>query len=76
MITVTPTPGEREIAARAAHAYHPSDVRDLYALGKIRTKLASGQSSFTNKEANVLMDALVEVDEDDAETLFEKLTGR
>jgi hypothetical protein len=76
MIKITVTQGEEIAATDAAHGYHPSDVRDLYALGKIRQKLSAGTWSFTDKEANVLMDALAESDSGDAESLFEKLTGR
>jgi hypothetical protein len=69
----------REIASYISTPEAASRVPDLW---RIRAKLeaiplADGQAriSLTNREANALMDALAESD-DDVEDLSEKLTGR
>lgn len=80
MIRVTITSIEYDTAIRALDGYQPADGRNNPSLAKAREKLHQADEnkkiSFTNKEANVLMDALMERDDEAAETFFEKLTGR
>jgi hypothetical protein len=86
VIVVAITSREYDVATKALDSYSPDDVRDHVALAKVRVKLGDANETkkirFSNKEANVLMDALNECDpfdsgeEQTAGVLSEKLTGR
>lgn len=81
MITVSMSADERALSysVLAAHAYTITGQADLQHIARIRSKLDKGTErvSFTNKEANVLMDALANEDRDDKGAgLAERLTGR
>jgi hypothetical protein len=80
VIRVLLTDGEYDAAVRVLGRYVPSDDRHWSYIAEIKVKLNEASEAkpvrFTNKEANVLMDALNESEDDAAETLSEKLTGR
>ncbi len=72
MIRIDVTQAEWRASFNALMYYAPGDPRDYSVIQKTL------RVAFTNKEANVLMDALAERDTeaDGTEDLFEKLTGR
>lgn len=80
MITVTMSADERALSYNvlAAHAYTFTGQADVSHIARIRSKLDKGTDtvSFTDKEANVLMDALANEGHDEGGDLAERLTGR
>jgi hypothetical protein len=78
VIRVAITQEEHTLASKVLDTYARMTEADLAVrdIASIRRKLVVGNVSFTNKEANVLMDALNESDENLAGELSERLTGR
>lgn len=81
MVTVPITDDERELSYKVLELHSKTSYgqSSLKAIETIRAKLGTGGArvAFTNKEANVLMDAIAEYDLDErGDELSERLTGR